>query len=429
MGKFIKEPNKEILNGYFDNYLDNTQRYSKYQTNTPTYVDYYSIKLESSTKDQGLETVSEIVGNESPIQYNKIVDFPIYLENEVSFSQQLEEESGFDVESEGSAIVLPGTIIPQNDDIIIFKFLEKKYIYRIANVETSNTSMRTFYRISFFLSPGDIDILEDRQVKDEYKAIYDNLGTELDVVIPQKSFTFIDDIEEIINYLSERYIRFYYDSKMNSFIYNKDKINMAIHDFYKDNGIYDPKLAEFIKRNELFINNKSFLKNIYVECLLKNRDLDYERCFYSYLETGNEEEYKYPYFFFNSINEATFMMFQDKFHELVHNPIQIYKNKFVPADKITDGKFTSIDIKKYALYDSLLIDDLPVNEQILIIYLRIMKLSKQDNILNDHYEDIVNLSKKVKVDKELSSYLQIPCVIFVLKKLKEWILHKTNYIN
>ena len=279
MGKFIQEnePVKEIINNYFDGYLDSTNRYAKYQNGTPTFVDYYSIKLESSTQDLGLNNVTEIVGAESPIKFNKIVDFPIYLENEVGFMQQLEEDAGFDAESEGSAIIMPGTIVPQNDDLIVFKFLEKKYIYRVSSVETSNTSMRTFYKVSFFISPFNIDILEKRQTEDEYKSIYENIGTELDPVITSKMFSLIKDIDERIDYLSERYIRLYYDKKMNSFIYNKDRMNMAIHEFYKDNGIYDPKLALFIKRNDLFTNQKTFLKNIFSECLLKNRDLDYEK--------------------------------------------------------------------------------------------------------------------------------------------------------
>lgn len=429
MGKFIQEnePVKELVNNYFDGYLDSTNRYAKYQPGTPTFVDYYPIKLESSTQDQGLNNVTEVVGAESPVKYNKIIDFPIYLDNEVNFMQQLEDDAGFDAESEGTATVLPGTIVPQNDDLVVFKFLEKKFIYRVSNVETSNTSMRTFYRISFFISPFDIDALEKRQVEEEYKGIYENIGTELDPVIPSKMFSLIKDIDERINYLSERYIRLYYDKKMNSFIYNKDRMNLAIHEFYKDNGIYDPKLALFIKRNDLFTNQKTFLTNIFIECLLKNRDLDYEKCIYSFLETGDIEEYEYPYFFFNGINESTFMLFQDRFHELVHNPVCIYKHKYIPPHLVKDGKFTTIDLKEYVKDESLLIDEIPIKEKILVIYLRLLNY-KQDNI-SDHFEDIVELSKEVKVDKDFDSYLLIPCVLFVLKKVREQILHKTNYIQ
>ena len=429
MGQFINEPEKELFNKVFDDYLDATNRYSKQQTSAPVFVDYYSIKLDTSTKDMGLNNVTEVVGNESPLKYNKINDFPIYLDNEVSFLQQLDEESGFDGESEGSATVLPGTIIPQNDDLIVFKFLEKKYVYRVSNVEFSNTSMRTFYHITFFVSPFDIDTLENRQVEDNYKTIYRNIGTELDPIISEKNFSLIGEIDTILNYLTERYVRFYYDKKVNSFIYNKDRMNMAIHEFYKDNGVYDPKLALFIKRNNLFINKKTFLSNIYVDCLLQNRDLDYEKSIYSYLETGDSDEFEYPFFYFNSINESSFMLFQDKFHELVHSPIQIYKNKFIlDQSTVKDGKFTSINLKEYVENENLLIDDIPDKEKILVIYLRSLKLNKQDNI-SDHYEDIIEISKKIKINKNFDTYLLIPCIIFILKKIQEKIMHKTNYIN
>ena len=76
MGKFIQEKNVEqkVLNNYFDNYLDTTDRYSKWLQGSPTFVTYYSINLENSTQDRGLNNVTEIVGGESPIKYNKCIE-------------------------------------------------------------------------------------------------------------------------------------------------------------------------------------------------------------------------------------------------------------------------------------------------------------------------------------------------------------------
>jgi len=431
MGKFIQENNleKDLLNNYFDNYLDTTDKYSKWLQGSPTFVTYYSINLENSTQDRGLNNVSEIVGGESPIKYNKIENFPIYLEGEMNFNTNLEEDAGFDSDSEGNAIILPSTIIPQNDDLIVFDILEKKYIYRIANVEYSNTSIRKFYKVNFFVTPFDIETLETRQVTDEYNVIYNNIGTEMDPIVTSKNFSLIDDIDKVLDNLTEKYIKFYYDKKMNSFIYNQDKMNMIIHEFYKDNGIYDPKLALFIKRNNLFINKKTFLKNIYIECLLKDRDLDYEGSIYSLIESNNLDEYIYPYFYFMPITESVFMLSQDKFHELVHNRVDIYKNNFkFKIDKIKSGGFTSVDIVKYVKDFHLLIDDLPDNEKILIIYLRIRSLEEQNNI-TEHLEDIVNLSKKIKVEKDFYTYFQVPCIIYILKEIKKMIVHGINYIK
>ena len=121
------------------------------------------------------------------------------------------------------------------------------------------------------------------------------------------------------------------------------------------------------------------------------------------------------------------MLFQDRFHELVHNPVSIYNHTFIPSNLVKDGKFTTIDLKEFVKNESLLIDEIPIKEKIIVIYLRILNY-KQDNI-SDHFEDIVELSKEIKVDKNFDSYLLIPCVLFVLKKIKEQIMHKTNYIQ
>lgn len=432
MGKFIQENNIEqkVLNNYFDNYLDTTERYSQWLQGAPTFVTYYSINLENSTQDQGLNNVTEVVGGESPIKYNKIENFPIYLEGDMSFNTNLEEDAGFDSDSEGNAIILPGTIVPQNDDLIVFEILETKHVYRVSSVEYSNTSIRKFYKISYFVSPFDINTLENRQVVNKYNTIYQNIGTENDPIIPDYNFTLLDDIDKSLEYIIERYIRFYYDKKINAFTYNLDRMNSVIHDFYKDNGIYDPKLALFIKRNELFINKKTFLKNIYIDSLLKERDYDYEKSIYSLLETLDTEYYSYPYFYFLPIQESVFMLVQDKFHELVHSPVDVYKLKKynIPNFKIKSGQFTSIDLLDYVEDTTLLIDRLPINEQIIIIYLRCMKHEEQNNI-TDYFEDIVKLSKKVKIEKDFYTYIQIPCIIFILKKIKEKIMHSTNYIK
>ncbi len=206
-------------------------------------------------------------------------------------------------------------------------------------------------------------------------------------------------------------------------------MNLALHEYYKDNGVYDPKLALFIKRHELFINKKTFLQNIYVECLLQNRDLDYEKSIYSLLETFDTEEYKFPYFYFNAIYESSFMLFQDKFHELVHSPVDLYATG-IKCDSIAikDGKFTSVDLVKYVDDESLLIDNLPTKEQILIIFLRSYKNKNKQINISDSYEDIVNLSKNIKVNKDFDTYILIPCIIYILKKIQKDIMHETNYI-
>jgi type I restriction enzyme M protein len=155
LGKFIKEVEKKTINNYINNYLDATNEYAKYLTGSPSFSTYYSINLESSTKDLGLENVTDIIGNESPIKYNKIDNFPLYIESEMTFSQLYEEDSGYNAEFEGTAVVLAGTIIPQTDDVFIIDYLEKRFLFRVTQVETSNTTMRTFYRITFVLSAFD----------------------------------------------------------------------------------------------------------------------------------------------------------------------------------------------------------------------------------------------------------------------------------
>ena len=426
LGKFIKEVEKKTINNYINNYLDATNEYAKYLTGSPSFSTYYSINLESSTKDLGLENVTDIIGNESPIKYNKIDNFPLYIESEMTFSQLYEEDSGYNAEFEGTAVVLAGTIIPQTDDVFIIDYLEKRFLFRVTQVETSNTTMRTFYRITFVLSAFDLEILNDRQVKEEYDTIYQNIGTELSAIIPLRTFTMIDDFEREVNRLSKKYIQYYYDEKINCFIFNREKMNSLDICFYKNNNIYDPKLAIFIKNNEIFINDKTFMKNIFIDTILDSRDLDYEQSLYALLETKDMECYDYEAYYFNSLKESVFGLMNAGYHELIHNKTVVFKCHCKNCENsIKNGLFTECDLKKYVRNTKLKIDTLDYKEQILIIYLRLNNEVKQNNI-SDYYEDILKVVQNIKIQKDLFTYLLIPCVIYILKDVQKRLMYKND---
>lgn len=428
MGKFIQETEKKFIENQINNYLDATNSYSKQFNGSPIFCTYYQMDLNSSTRDVTLNTPVSIVGTDSPLRYNKIENFPLYLEGDMNFQQVLEEDSGFSQDFEGTATLLPNTIIPQSDDLLFFNILEHKFLFRISNVETSNTTMRTFYRITFIIASLNIDILEENQIKESYNTIYRNIGTELAPIIPMKEFTMLDDIQGIIDKFSEKYTKYFYDSKTNCFIYNREKIHSLTHCFYKDNNIYDPKLAIFIKRNNLFIKEKTFLKNIFVDNILEGREYDYDKCIYSLLETLDLEEYEYEAYYFNTIEESLFKLLPDKYHELIHNKDIIYHCKCGHCKDLMDsGVFTKSSIQKYINDWNLSIDHLDYKEQILIIYLRIFNKNKQNNI-SDYYEDILSLAKQVKIEKDIFTYVLIPCIIFILKRVQERIMLKNDKI-
>lgn len=213
MGRFIEE--KKVINQYVETYLDSTDKYSKYFEGTPTFTTYYSKDNTKSTEDIGLGGAIEIVGLESPIRYNKIENFPIYDIEEIQPSLEIDDELGIKTEMESTALVLPNTIKPLPDDLLIISYNSIPKIFRVTNVETGNFSNKVYYKITFFITSYDPSMIDKNQLSDEYDVVLENLGSNNKLVIPKKDALLLDDIEREIEKMSERYIKYFYNKNLN----------------------------------------------------------------------------------------------------------------------------------------------------------------------------------------------------------------------
>ena len=182
MGKFINDNSERTLvNKYVDSYLNGISKYSKYINSVPNFVTYYSRDYIESTEDSGMGTVNEIVGDESPTRYNKINNFPLYGVEDSTPELNVDGINGLGLINEGSAVIIPDTIVPRPDDLFIFSYSEDteeaKLIYRVTDVNITAIDSNTFYQITYNSTPYDEEILEKKQISDNYELIYDNIST------------------------------------------------------------------------------------------------------------------------------------------------------------------------------------------------------------------------------------------------------------
>ena len=427
MGKFINPKEKSIVNSYIDSYLQGTDLYSKYVESSPTFVTYYSKDALMSTQDVGLGEVVEIVGNESPIKYNKIHNFPLFSLDEIIPSLYFDEEVGFETNKESSALIIPGTIIPMPDDLIIFDNYDYtedniKTVYRITNVEMSSLSTKTFYKVSF--SGYDIfpEFLEEKQIKDEYGLVYENIGTDKNALIIQKDLLLVDKISELKENLCKKYIDYFYMYKINSFCFYKD-------DYY----CYDACLAHFISNSRIFIEKRNFLKNLVIEDLL-NTSRYYDRTIYGLLEYRNQSNIDKEYFngyLLSDLNCSIFSLYQDKFKELLPTTF-VKKSKCKNCSNCNKCKnksnnefsyFTSNDFKRIILeYENInSVKDLNIFDKLYILYIKDF-----NNIKN---EEFVSLIEDIKVSYDIQNYIFIPIVIFILDRLYDRIFKQNPNCN
>lgn len=397
MGKFVEE--KSVINTYLDNYVNTTSDFSRFIEGSPNFVTYYSKDVNASTEDIHLGGVMETIGTESPIKYNKIDNFPIYNMEEINPNITLDEDSGLDTTIESTAVILPNTIKPLPNDYFLIDYLNKKYLFRISNVETSNINNRVFYKITYFISGDSLDILEEHQLTDKYKVVYENLGKEAKSVIKESDFLLLDKLDDIHNMLKTFYIKRFYNPSFNTFLYN---------------GIlYDNYLMRFIAENELFIKTRTFMKNIKIEQALKEdveEFMDYDNTLFSAVQNQSIAYLDDFYYVPEPVKEPASIF------ALYKNRYNINKIVYTTDSSINPFPFFSNNLYS-AIEDNKLIDS--SEEEYMIKNFIIGYLNK-----NINKDELVEYLEKYKPSLTLTSYLLLPCILFIIKEIENNILNK-----
>jgi hypothetical protein len=163
---------------------------SKRLDGTPIYITYFNKNLNVSQQDHILENVKELLGEESPLFYNKIENTPLFLVSEIANNMELDETFGLNTETQGEGVLLPNTIKPYVDDFLIINYIEEDLLFRVTKVEMDKLNGKKFYRINFELSHYKQEQVED-QVEDEYVTEYNNIGTHDNPIIEKYKYILI----------------------------------------------------------------------------------------------------------------------------------------------------------------------------------------------------------------------------------------------
>lgn len=267
MARFIDTPNERTLvNKYVDSYMNGVNQYAKYIDSTPSFATYYSRDVDTSTENPGLGQVKEIVGMESPLRYNKIKNFPLYAIEEVNPDITADGISGISVEIENTAVILPDTIIPKPDDLFVLNYeenTEKNHLlYRITGVDINAIDSNTYYQISYVRTPYDYNILNKRQVVDDYRFIYGNTGSKYENVLLEDKYIEVSKLEQQYDKFINFFLDNYYDERRNM-IYFKDGDGKYI---------FMDEVHEFINNHKLLIESRTFLKNIHLPNMIPSYD-------------------------------------------------------------------------------------------------------------------------------------------------------------
>lgn len=385
------------------------------QLGTPVLMDYYNCSTYNSTTTQGMDTVDEILGNNSPIRYHRIKDLPVYGALK-SFIIELTDNDGlYDMNMEiDDVTLLPSTVVPTPFDHLVYRFKdganERVVIFRVNNIKKTSMKSHSFEQFSAKLqdidSYGDVNQLEKQTVK-RFKAKLDNFGTNVKCILEEEQYEYSEKIDSIINSLIEEYIDIFYSKKYNSLIFRGELENGYIS--------YDPWLTHFCITNKILNSRKDSARQV----VLVNIDNDdeykkkYNRTFYHALETRKMDRYSQMLFVPTGFSKA------------VSNPfayygvdsackIDIYVEEEInyPRNIYADFPFISSIVKgsgenmRYGIAENLII-----------------RFFEKGTLLNNITDsDIYSLENDIEMECDNFTFRVIPMLIYVLTTLNEDIM-------
>jgi hypothetical protein len=391
MGKLI--PQQEIIKNDIQDYFDQSVFFSNYLEGGPTFITYYSKDIFNSSEDRGLENVVEVIGSNSPVQYTKIENFVMYNLNPSNIQSEI-GELGVNSTYESEAVILPETVRPLPDDYFSLTYVSETYLFRITDVQVDKTSGRQFFKVQFELSHEEINQIE-LQIEENYELIHKNLGTTDKILIEKSSKLLIDYADFLIYYMLNFYIKYFKHPKFNVLIYKIGGKN-----------IYNELLIKFIQNNDLFNLDRSYLNSMYIDSIYEDDYLlepEFKNTLYYALQHKTIDSLQFENFVANRIIDvetAPFYEAYEKFYKTDYTT-SVVNNLIIPHDDLLIH-----NINSNTLYntDEMLLEDIIIN------YFN-DNLTLNSTLLDDINGFNFNLYM-------LKSYLLIPCIIYILKDIK-----------
>lgn len=431
LANLINVEKSKFINKNMEIYAKNKLgQYSKFLNKNPIFVTYYSINLQMSRSDVGTGGIESELGENSPIRFNKITNFPVYNIPELR-PDMVFDEAGMDIELDISdAWILPNTIKPKPVDYMILHIPgAKEILFRVNNLEYNTIQSNDFYTVSLDIKDIGDNLEETRmkgQIIETYQTIFENIGTQDRCFIKTEDIDKLNVIVKTFNELKDLYINVFYNKIVNSFLLTD---NYPCH-CNNDVILYDPYLEKFISESNIYYENntESALVLTPNDIMPPNFDYTFTRTlWYAVLNRTTDYLNKYNYWYQSPITKplSTF-----KIHGFNVNSVKVLMAKSeIPIDdsmlgfecdhkvELNLGPYvpcapvTNAGLRKYV--NPTLIDDLIANEFTGTDYL--------DEIIYKYMKDIPMEIEKNKLipytfDHDMKTFSHLPIVMYIIIK-------------
>ncbi len=197
-------------------------RLNQYNGSGRTQVTYFNINDQQTTTSLGMETHYQIIGIDSPLRYDRIEEFTLF--DFSPLSPQESKASSTDVRNydlSGEAIIIPGTIMPKENDFFIINHLHMNHLFRVTQVTQDGLNTDGSYKIAYALfstNPAEIESLEQQVVR---HLVFDQQsigGEDLTPIIGKEDHELRSRLIKMIDDMVENYNARFYDSTHNCYL-------------------------------------------------------------------------------------------------------------------------------------------------------------------------------------------------------------------
>ena len=327
----------------FENRLNS--QISRFLDKSPVFVTYFHINVNETTVDGGFKDIEDIVGNRSPLKFQKIENFPIYGLEPVVLSIQ-DNDQGLDTEYSGECVILPNTIKPLQNDIFMINLVKGSFLFRVTEVQYDNIRPDNYYKISYrfeWLDDDKVDELNE-QVQEKYSCILQNIGTENNCIIKEEYLERIQNIDDMYDDMVSTYKTIFYNERYNCFL-------GETNDGYK---IYDPLQTIFFNKHKLLNKKQDYSTTILTEGFVDNkRKIKYEKSIYRFFERRDLKlisTFPYNTFPANYKKDSSFSRWNDKSVIVADIPSTMDMNNAIDllsVDLVNSFKYNGPQDSKY----------------------------------------------------------------------------------
>jgi hypothetical protein len=203
---------RRVVDANLHSYIEQaTQTYSRLFGKTPTFVTYYSQDTSQSYADVNLGGAIQLVGQESPLRFQKINDFPLYGMSDADVSSSYDELQGIvSAGVHGETYALPGTIEPMENDRFVIDYLETKLVFRAISCNPDRLEGKSYFKIEWALDPVEIGTIE-RQVVESFDFELSTIGTGDNPLIESDLAILLREMEVLVEFHRASYWKAFYD--------------------------------------------------------------------------------------------------------------------------------------------------------------------------------------------------------------------------